>query len=625
MNRIYRTCIALEPVIYFAMLLARHIRLIVRIGPIKLIGLFCRKLSKRARYERMLRMVPRSKAIARWKGITSFEYNDSFEADRDQILARAEAMLRDENIFFSFPYQLRGIEKPWEYDPLEKKYWPRRHYSERMLHAADTPRDAKIVWEINRFKDLPTLAQATVLTGDAKYAEEAERRMISWIEENSFASTINWASALEISIRLIAWTTTMALPSDTTRKLNPKIARSIYEQSRYLAGDLSTDRVVPTNHLIGEAAGLYIVSSLWDFPGCRQFARQGKQILEHEILRQTFPDGVTREASSWYHLFVTDFCDLADRVARAVGDEFDEKFHTRLADMKAFLERMTVAGSVVRYGDADDGWALFLAGDRNAWKRAVFGPARAVATKPSILYHPDAKLVAARAGESFFFLRAGEFGMGGAGFASHAHDDFLSPIIYLAGRNILADPGTFVYNGDPARRTQYRGADAHNGIVIGSGTGGEQRLNFGWNRVRPDAKILEADSTGHDATVIAQYSEWPQHCRTVKLRERSVLISDRFVESVGSPCTWGLHLAPEWAFVDNNSDHYRFQNSRGDRLSVKLRGNFESIELATYDYSPSYRVAMPGTMLRFSALNPSGTYAILMSIELAAIDSYNFH
>lgn len=606
------------------MSLAHLFRSILHIGPLHLPKLICRKLAKRARYEWMRLTLPRSKAIARWKGILNFEYQESFEAGRAQILARADAMLRDENIFFSFPYRLRGIERPWEYDPIEKKHWPRHHYIERQLHAADTPRDVKIVWEINRFVDLPALGQAALLTGDAKYADEAERRMLSWIEQNPFASSINWASALEISIRLISWTTTIALvrpPLQAGRGglgMRPEIARSIYEQACYLASDLSTDKVVPTNHLIGEAAGLYIIASLWEFPGSRRFAQRAKRILTREMLRQTFLDGVTREASSWYHQFVTDFCDLADRVASVTGDKFSDKFHARLAGMKAFLERMTVEGNVIRYGDADDGWALFLDGNRDAWKGALFGPAPTRATIPAIHYHPYSKLVAAHLKDAFLFLRAGEFGMGGAGHASHAHDDFLSPIIYLAGLPVLVDPGTFVYNGDPTHRKQYRGADAHNGIILGGGTGAEQRLNFGWNRVRSEATMLETDFSDRNATVSAQYGEWPQHRRKVKLKNSSALVLDQFDGSDGLSCTWHLHLSPEWKLQGNTIGFYRFQNSTGHRLSIKLRGHFEKIELASYDFSPSYGVAVPGTMLRLSAMNPSRAYAILFSIESTA-------
>ena len=594
---------------------------ITALGPIGTIGLIARKIVRQIRYRLMLRALPRSKDIAKLNELEASAGPRMFEASasREAVVERAEAILRDENVFFTFLYVTRGLDRPWEFDPIERKYWSRRHYTERKLHAADTPRDVKIVWEINRFKDLPILGQAASLTRDKNYAAEVERRLLSWIQENPFAATINWASALEISIRLISWTVALTLLREAGLEIdsNPAIARSIFEQASYLAADLSTDKVVPTNHLVGEAAGLYIISSLWKFRGNRRYARVARRILKREIARQTFPDGVTREASSWYHQFVTHFFDLVDRVAARTGDTLGEEFTVRLSKMKAYLEMLTVHGEVVRYGDADDGWALWMEGDMEAWKGLIFGPVATVAAKPSQYHHPYAKIEAAHLRDAFLFLRAGQFGMGGAGFASHAHDDFLSPIIYLEGVPVLVDPGTFVYNGNPIDRAKYRSAEAHNGIVIGGSTGAVQKLNFGWQRTRPDAKILEAAFTVREAIVTAQYGEWPKHKRIVKVNQSIALIVDRFSDRDRRGCEWHLHLAPEWMLEGESSSLYRFVTNAGDRLSVKLRGNFETVEAERYDFSPSYGVARPGTMLRLSTSNPSGVYAVLMSIDRA--------
>ena len=591
----------------------------LRLGPTQFLGLAWRKFRKRAGYNRMLRDVPRSNTTAHWRDIVPAFQTQNLSADHAAILAKADAMLRDENCFFTFPYRFRRIDRPWEFDPMERKYWPRRRYSEQALHAEDTPQDVKIVWEINRFKDLPTLGQAAVLTNEKKYAEEAQERMRSWVHENPFAQTINWASSLEISIRLIAWTTTIALlkKAGLLTEVPHEIARSIFEQASYLDNDLSTDKVVPTNHLIGEAAGLYIISSLWEFPKSREFVAGAKRILEREMLRQTFPDGVTREASSWYHQFVTDFCDLAQRVGPLAQDSWSEQFRGRLAGMKAFVNAMTVDGELVRYGDADDGWALWLEGNRAFWIDAIYGPPVTLAVEPPAFFQLPSQVVSARVEASFLFLRAGAFGMGGNGASSHAHDDFLSPIIYLDGRPVLVDPGTFVYNGDRENRTKYRMAEAHNGIIIGSGTGAVQRMNFGWHEVRPDAKILKADFASDAATVTAEYGEWARHSRTIRIKLASAVITDEFKSPSSLPCRWFLHLAPEWKLTEQEFNGYRFQNAGGQSLHLALHGPFDKIEVATYDFSPSYRVQVPATMIQLSAQHPSREYVIRLTIDSA--------
>ena len=591
------------------------------LDPLGVIGLLVRKFARWLRYKSMLHAVPRNDRVAVLKVHPVSHRTSELEKDKHTILRIAAAMLQDNNIFFTFPYRTRGIECPWEFDPIESKYWPRRHYTERQLHDRDTPNDVKIVFEINRFKDLPTLSQAALLTGDKKYADEVECRLLSWIEDNPFAFSVNWSSALEISIRLISWTTTLILLKEAGFSVcdNLKIKRSIYEQACYLAADLGTDKVVSTNHLIGEAAGFYVVASLWEFEGNKDFTNQAHQILEQEIIRQTFEDGVTQEASSWYHQFTTHFFDLANRIASSHNNLFSPQYKTRLSKMKVFLKSMTLDRTVVRFGDSDDGWALFLEGGSETWKDHIFGfaPPQEI---PTLDYYPNAKLVAANLNDAFLFLRAGTFGMGGAGFSSHAHDDFLSPIIYLAGMPVLVDPGTFVYSGDPEKRTQYRIANAHNGLIFGNGRTAMPRKQFGWQAVRPDAIIHETSFNDTEAMVTASYGEWAQHQRKVTVKPTTALIEDQFLQSISQRCEWRLHLAPEWVIENDSnntasSNEYHFKTDSGDKLKISLRGNFETTDVESYDYSPSYLVAEPGTMLRLTTSSPGGTYAIQITID----------
>ncbi len=595
-----------------------------RLGPVGVFALIIRKIEKQRRYKRMLAAVPNNNNVAILKQQTkpSHWHFSERDSERELIVNRAEAMLRDENLFFTFPYRTSGLERAWEFDPIENKYWPRRHYTEHELHDHDTPRDVKIVFEINRFKDLPALGQAALITSEKKYASEVERRLLSWIEENPFAFSVNWSSALEISIRLISWTTTLLLlrGAGFPTADHPKIKRSIYEQACYLAADMGTDKVVSSNHLIGEATGLFVVASLWEFNASKEYATFAKRLLEREIIQQTFEDGVTREASSWYHQFITHFFDLADRIATGQSEPFSNQYQARLSNLKGFREKMIVTNEVIRYGDADDGWALFLEGNDDRWKNFIFGHSSSSPSESIKNYFPTTKIVASRVNDAFLFMRAGAFGMGGAGFSSHAHDDFLSPIIYLDGRPVLVDPGTFVYSADPEKRMIYRKATAHNGLVFGNSTGAIPRKQFGWEQIRVDAIIHETTFHHSEAKVTASYGESPQHQRTVTIHSASAKFEDRFLQPVTERCEWRLHLAPEW-ILDNNDfqpqsqREFHLQNTSGDRLKITLLGNFQTMNVEPYDFSPSYLVAVPGTMLRLTSSSPMGIYTIQLTID----------
>ena len=77
----------------------------------------------------------------------------------------------------------------------------------RRIPYLDTPRagDHKVIWELNRHQHLIVLAQAYLLTGDARHLDEIQAQLESWIAANPFHRGTNWASALEVAFRALSW------------------------------------------------------------------------------------------------------------------------------------------------------------------------------------------------------------------------------------------------------------------------------------------------------------------------------------------------------------------------------------------------------------------------------------
>jgi hypothetical protein len=590
----------------------RAIRNALRVqGIAGFINVMQEKRRKQERYAKMLESVPKSDHVAELRGREISRVEISAE-DRDAIIGAANAMLRDENHFFTFPYRTRGIERPWNYDPFEQLYWPADHYTEQKLHSENTPSDVKIVWEINRFKDLPTLAQAAYLTKEAKYANDVERRLESWIADNPFAHSINWASGLELGIRLLAWSSAITLCRAAGYDLstNRRIARSIYEQAAYLRAELSTDRIVRSNHLIGEAAGLFVTSMLWEFPESEEFASVARALLESEIMSQTFEDGATRESTTWYHGFVTDLFDMASRVATKASKPFSKQFDERLFAMKVFRESVIQPdGTPVRIGDADDGFALYFEGTNDAWLDALFGLADKKAFHVSSFQRSGYACL--RENGSALYLRGGEFGMGGSGSSSHAHDDLLAPVLWLENLPILVDPGTYVYNGAAKFRSRYRGEHSHNTFSLDEGSEAKQKLNFGWYQARKPAK-LKVEGT----SVTGRYGEWPEHTRRIELRASEAEILDTVAKEHRRAYA-RLHLHPMWRPEEAIGSRRSFMNASGDKLHLEIDG-WKRIDLETYDYSPSYRVQVPATKVILQTGPVRGKFAVRIWVECAA-------
>ncbi len=510
------------------------------------------------------------------------------EKERIVIIERADEMLRDENYFFTFTHHLKGLADPWNYDPLENKYWEKKRYEETRVHSADSPRDVKIVWEINRFKYLPLLAQAAYISKDKKYANEIESRILSWIDDNPFAGSINWSSPLEIAIRGISWAASLrilALAGFDISK-NEKIAKSIWQHAAYLNAELSTDKIVRSNHLIGESAGLYILSSLFDFPEAVFFRLRAKKILKETILDQTYPDGASKESSGWYHTFITDFADLALRTANSNNDGFDDEFTRRFNEIQIYRNSIILPdGDAVKYGDCDFGKAINLS---SQWKDLAFGENPFI-TKERQNYFLYSESIAASLGKNYLFVRAGDFGWGGEGFSSHAHDDFLSPIVALDGINILVDPGTYAYNGYPNDRDKERSAHYHNGLIVGQNTGAIMEPSFGWIKTRPAAFIKKFEFDENEIKAQTSTLEWiDEHERHFILTPDKFILEDHLHFHSGQSLEWNFHFHPRWRLEKISPSKFALRDFRNNHFEFELSGISTELELLEYDFAPSY-------------------------------------
>ena len=88
--------------------------------------------------------------------------------------------------------------------------------------------------------------------------------------------------------------------------------------------------------------------------------------------------------------------------------------------------------------------------------------------------------------------------------AAHAHADALSVEVRYGGVDVLADPGTYCYHGDPAWRSYFRSTIAHNTLELDgrdqSGDGGP----FLWLR-HANGREIEVVDSGDVASWTAEH------------------------------------------------------------------------------------------------------------------------
>ena len=81
------------------------------------------------------------------------------------------------------------------------------------------------------------------------------------------------------------------------------------------------------------------------------------------------------------------------------------------------------------------------------------------------LFYPDSGIFVFKSGK--FYLAVCATPLGQRGHGGHTHNDKLGYELWIEGRDIVRDPGTYLYTPLPDRRNEFRSIMAHNAPIIG--------------------------------------------------------------------------------------------------------------------------------------------------------------
>ena len=513
------------------------------------------------------------------------------EVAKTAVLEAADQLLRGE-------WEVLGVVRTdlvlpdWFHDPVTGRRSAPDRYAFRINHRSDEQTgNVKQIWEISRLQHLTLLATAWFLTHDQSYAHRVADQLRSWWRENPFLSGVHWTSGIEIGIRLISLAWIRRLLDEWPRvadlfEHDTLAVQQIRWHQQYLAAFRSRGSSA-NNHVIAEAAGQLVASCAFPwFPESERWRRKSARLLERELVRNTFPSGIGRELASDYQCFVAELGLVAAVEAQASDHPLSTATWQRLCAMvdsaAALLdERLRPP----RQGDSDEGRALLLdAPTRGGWPsllalgEALFGrldwwPRTAADAGSSIIgalaretrdiagrptqrpsRFADAGMTLLRttgdqAPEIWCRCDGGPHGY--LSIAAHAHADALSMEVRYGGVDVLADPGTYCYHGEPAWRSYFRSTIAHNTVELDGRSQSSDGGPFLWLR-HANARETSVLDVGEVAGWTAEHDGYlsldppARHRRSVRLdrASRTVDIVDE-IEGGSHDVRLAFHLGPD--------------------------------------------------------------------------------
>jgi hypothetical protein len=570
-------------------------------------------------------------------------------AEADVLLTRRFNLLGYQDLWFGDPID-------WHLDPVHSTRAPFTHWSQIDPLAPSLVGDSKIVWELNRHQWTLRLAQAAALGGDERHAKAAVAAIDEWIAANPRGYGINWASSLEVALRLMSWTWVVMLLRHSrtlTGEVLTRVLASVHAHASHVEKYLS-QYYSPNTHLTGEALGLFYAGIAFrEFAEAGRWREKGAAILIDQADRQIGGDGVYFEQSSCYQRYTCEiyfhFVALAARNDIRVPERTRQHL-PRMLDFLLAIRRPD--GTVPAIGDADGGYLMPLARRAPDDCRGVFALAAAMFGRPEFAHAagglaPEVIWLLGKAGADAFaeaergtasaatsrLFPAGGYAVmrseggreahqvivdvGPLGNYGHGHADLLSLQCSVFGDTCLVDAGTYGYTAEPEWRDYFRSTAAHNTVTVNRKQQAEPSGPFGW-RQRPRATIRNWRSTADFDLIDAEHDAFAAQGTAVVHRRRVIFVKPEFWIVIDDLRGHGTHSA-EWSFqfapltVALGADQSaRVETARG---SVVWISPISSVALdaavATGDFapirgwiSPDYGLRVPSPMLIYSTTSP---------------------
>lgn len=493
----------------------------------------------------------------------------SFEFNTEGLERRVSKMKNGVFQFFFRKEINLGLEYDWVTHPITGKKFQRDTHWSKIPDFDPDLGDIKYVWEKSRFTYLLDIIRYDQSKG-SNHSSWVKSEIESWIDHNPINSGPNWRCSQEISIRLFNWCFALYYYKDSPvfdQKFWEKLQPVIYWSLHHVYHHINFSRIaVRNNHAITETLLLAVSDLLFPFiPQTKQWAAKGRRWFEQEVAYQIYPDGTFLQFSMNYHRVVIQLLTLGIRLTEIHQRPFSKTVYQRAYKSLAFLLTCQdeKSGYLPNYG-ANDG-ALFFPFSSMSFRdyRPQLEAMHLLLTGKQFykeLFLEDAYWWGKSKGgyESKFspisrtdggynFEIGGYYVIRDKGTLTFVRcgnhkdrpqqADNLHLDIWVEGKNILLDAGTYQYNCEEELKRNFEGTLGHNTVMVENQNQmlkGSRFIWFYWTQAKK-AKLSEKETFWEFEGEISAFRFILRNCthkrRIIKIKgETKWKVQDRILQ-----------------------------------------------------------------------------------------------
>ena len=479
---------------------------------------------------------------------------------------------------------------PWHSDFKSGYTWPKSVFYRKQKSGATKGSDIKVPWELSRCHHLLWLGEAYLITSDEKYAQEVVSEIDNWIDENPLMYSVNWTCSMDVAICATNWMYALNFISASknfTDDFATRASKSLFQHAFFIKNNL--EKVIPysNNHYSSDIVGLLYLGQLFNktSKGKRWF-RFAKNEFFKDIEIQVLPSGVHYEKSISYHRLMVELYSYPIYMFDRCGIKFPNSIKGKIQLMYEYVSNYTKpSGYAPLIADNDDGRFLpFVKRDFRQHKYlndsssvesvvAATGINKTFCSmaRGSKLYD-DAGVAIVRNKDAFLLVSNAGYSrkpkLSEVNLGTHTHNDLLSFELNVGGKDIVIDPGTYLYTSSIKDRNEFRSTMKHNTVIVDDE---EQNVLLETNAFSLQRNVM-FDGLSLDGSIVSgnyrTLKGQMSHHRTIDLQEGKLIIND-VIEKAGS----------------GHEGHFRLHLAEG--IEPKLRDDFVILEIREYEISIS--------------------------------------
>lgn len=498
---------------------------------------------------------------------------DALDALRDD----ADREARGEVLCFHRDRYDFGRTIDWYLHPISGARWSASEHWSTALRGLAEIGDPKLTWEPARFPQAYRMARAAAFfPGEsARLCEAVTAQVEGFLAAAPHPRGLHWFSSQELEIRVAAWCFAAhvfrALGHDVSR-LTDAIARHAWEAAHHTERELEyARRAVYNNHLIAEALGLYLFSTIAPSGSdADRWRSVGLALLDEQAGRQFYRDGAYLNLAHNYHRTVLHDYLLASRMRQREGAPIPAPWRAAMERSLDFLVAMQDprSGALPNYGSNDGSMPRVLStcdfADFRPTLQAVslltraerIYPAGAHDEEAAWLLGPDALDAPLRepSRRSVSFAETGFHALRGRDPSTFAalrcgtvrdrfgQIDMLHLDVWWRGHNALVDGGTYLYNGERKWLDHFIRTASHNTVTV---DGRDQMLH--WRQFKflywTTARLLRFEDHPTWALAAGEHDGYARHPGGCVHRRAVLLVKDGLLVVVDRVTGEGAHAA----------------------------------------------------------------------------------